>query len=77
MSAAGDSPTMSTGAGLLAAIPATLTSSAFSTASPSGRSAVTISDFAVAMASRLPNSPRWALPTLRTTETSGGAIVHK
>ncbi len=59
------------------AIAATSGSSRFSTAIPSGPSASTISPFACAIAERDPNSPRWAMPTLRTTETSGGAIAQR
>ena len=41
----------------------------------SAGSASTSSPLASAIASRLPNSPRWALPTLRTTPIRGGAMA--
>ena len=56
------------------AIAATSGSSALSTAVPSAGSASTISPFACAIASREPNSPMWAVPTLSTAATCGGAI---
>ena len=55
---------------------ATRSSPALSTAVPSGPSASTSSPFAWAIASREPNSPRWAVPTFSTAATSGGAIRH-
>ena len=55
---------------------ATRGSSALSTATPSAGSASTISPLASAMFSCEPNSPMWALPTLRTREMSGGAMAH-
>ena len=59
------------------AIPRTRGSSAVSTAVPSAGSASTSSPFATAMPSALPNSPRWAEPTLRTTPTCGRATPHR
>ena len=58
------------------AMAATRSSSAFSTAVPSAGRASTISPLACAIASREPNSPMWAVPTLRTAATSGGAIAQ-
>jgi hypothetical protein len=52
----------------------TIGSSALSTASPVGSSAATSSDFARPMASREPNSPTWALPTLSTMPMWGRAM---
>ena len=51
-------------------------SSALSTARPSGASASTSSPLATAIWACEPNSPMCALPTLSTSETSGGAIAH-
>ncbi len=73
-SASSASPTSTTRAVVSGAIARTAGSSALSTASPSGGSAATSSDLAVAMASREPNSPTCAVPTLSTTPTRGGAI---
>ena len=53
------------------AIPITSGSSALRTATPSSGSASTSSPLACAIRSRLPNSPRWATPTLSTTATVG------
>ncbi len=44
---------------------------------PSAGRASTISPLAWAIASREPNSPMWAVPTLRTAATVGGAISHE
>ena len=51
-------------------------SSAFRTAVPLSSSASTSSPFACAMPCWEPNSPMCALPTLRTSETSGRATSH-
>ena len=75
MSASAEVPTVTTRACVRERIFATLGSSALRTASPSGRNASTSSPLAWATASREPNSPTWATPTLRTMATSGGAIV--
>ena len=71
------SPKVRTRARVRAAMPATASSTLNSTAVPSGGSASTISPLACAMASRLPNSPMWAEPTLSTAATRGGAISHR
>jgi hypothetical protein len=73
-SAAGDSPTVTTRAAVRAAIASTSGSSALSTATPSAGTASISSPLASATFSRLPNSPRWALPTLSTTPIRGRAI---
>ena len=67
--AGGDHP----GPGARAAMPSTRGSSALRTAVPSSGSASTSSPLAPAMPSGLPNSPRWAEPTLSTTPTCGRA----
>src|SRR6266536_2562883 len=69
-------PKVTTRAAVLADMAATLGSSAFSTATPSAGRAAGSSAFAFATASRLPNSPMWARPTLRTTPSCGGAMSH-
>ena len=60
---------------VLAAIAATTGSSALSIATPEAGSACTNSDFVSAMASREPNSPRCAVPTLSTTAIAGRAMA--
>ena len=64
-------PNVTTCAAVRPAIAATRSSSALSTAVPSAGSASTISPLACAIASRLPNSPMWAVPTLSTAATCG------
>ncbi len=72
-SASAPRPVVTTRARVRAAMPSTRGSSALRTAVPSAGSASTSSPLAVAMPSALPNSPRWAEPTLRTTPTCGRA----
>ncbi len=71
------SPKVSTVASVRDAIADVSASSALRTAVPSAGSASTISPLAAAIASRLPNSPMWAVPTLITAATLGGAISQR
>ena len=68
---------MSTRASVRDAIAAMSASSALRTAAPSAGSASTISPLAGAIASRLPNSPMWAVPTLITAAMLGGAMSQR
>ena len=72
--ACSDSPTPMTVAAVRADMPQTIGSSALSTANPVAGNARTSSAFALPMASREPNSPTWAVPTLSTTPIWGCAI---
>ncbi len=69
-------PNVVTRAAVRVAMARTSGSSALSTAVPSGGRASISSPFAAAIACRLPNSPRWAAPTLRTRPIAGGAMAH-
>ena len=73
-SAPGARPKVRTAAAVMAAMAATRGSSAFSTASPSAGSPRGSSDFAWAIASRLPARSRWMGWTASTTPTSGRLI---
>ena len=65
-------PNHSTSPGAMPLMAATCSSLAFKTVTPPGTKPLTISDFACAMRSAEPNSPRCATPTFSTTAMSGG-----
>ena len=67
--------TRTTRAAVFSAIPATALSSALRITTPDAGTALGSSDFVATMASRDPNSPKWAVPTFTTTATDGGAIA--
>ena len=66
---------LTTRAAVISAIAATAASSALRMTTPDGGIACGSSAFVTAIASREPNSPRCAVPTLSTTATDGGAIA--
>lgn len=60
---------------MTSAIAATALSSTLRITTPDAGTACGSSALVFAMASREPNSPRWAVPTLSTTAIWGGAIA--
>ena len=76
-SAPGDRDTRTTRAAVCSAIAATAASSTLRMTTPDAGTACGSSALVRAMASREPNSPRWAVPTLSTTAIDGGAIAAR